>query len=80
MLDVARLNPRKFPMKLICTLLGIALLIIAVVYFVLPADSLPSFFPGHEAGVMRPHVKHGIVAAVAGVVLLAIGWIMGRRG
>ena len=66
-------------MKLICTLLGIALLIIAVVYFVLPADSLPSFFPGHEAGLMRPHVKHGIIAGVAGVVLLALGWIMGRR-
>jgi hypothetical protein len=66
-------------MKHICTLLGIALLIIAVVYFMLPADQLPSFFPGHEAGLMRPHVKHGVVAAVAGVGLLALGWIMGRR-
>jgi hypothetical protein len=66
-------------MKLICTLLGIALLIVAVVYFVMPADQLPGFFPGHEAGLMRPHMKHGIVAGVAGVVLLAVGWIMGRR-
>ena len=66
-------------MKLICTLLGIALLIVAVMYFMLPADQLPSFFPGHEAGVMRPHVKHAAVAGVAGGVLLAIGWIMGRR-
>lgn len=66
-------------MKLVATVLGIALLIVAVVYFVLPADQLPSFFPGHEAGLMRPHMKHGIVAGVAGVVLLALGWIMGRR-
>jgi hypothetical protein len=66
-------------MKLLCTLLGIALIVVAVMYFVMPADSLPSFFPGHEAGVMRMHMKHGIVAGVAGVVLLAIGWFMGRR-
>jgi hypothetical protein len=66
-------------MKFICTLLGIALLIVAGVYFMLPADPLPSFFPGHEAGVMRLHVKHGIVAGAAGAVLLMAGWFMGRR-
>lgn len=66
-------------MKLICTLLGIALIVVAVMYFVMPADSLPGFFPGHETGVMRMHMKHGIATGVAGVVLLAIGWFMGRR-
>jgi hypothetical protein len=67
-------------MKLICTLLGIVLIIVAVVYFVVPADQLPSFMPGHEAGVMRVHIKHGVLAGGLGVVLLIIGWIMGRRG
>jgi hypothetical protein len=67
-------------MKLICTLLGIVLIIVAVVYFVMPADQLPSFMPGHEAGVMRVHIKHGVLAGGLGVVLLIIGWIMGRRG
>ena len=66
-------------MKLICTLLGLALLVIAAMYFLMPADALPSFFPGHEAGVMRMHYKHGIVSAVIGVALLAAGWFMGRR-
>ena len=66
-------------MKVIITLLGIALIVVSIMYFVMPADSLPSFFPGHEVGVMRVHMKHGLVAAVAGVVLLAIGWFMGRR-
>jgi hypothetical protein len=67
-------------MKLIASLLGIILIVIAVIYFVLPADSLPSFFPGHEAGVTRIHVKHGIASGVLGVVLLAAGWFMGRKG
>jgi hypothetical protein len=66
-------------MKLVLTLLGVVLLVVAAVYFVLPADQLPSFFPGHEAGVTRMHTKHGIVAGVAGLVLLAAGVWMGRK-
>jgi hypothetical protein len=72
-------HEERLSMKLVATLLGIALIVVAVMYFMLPADSLPGFFPGHEAGVIRIHVKHGVVAAVAGVVLLALGWFMGRR-
>ena len=66
-------------MKLILTLLGVVLLVIAAVYFLMPADQLPGFFPGHEAGVTRMHYKHGIVSGVVGLVLLAAGTWMGRR-
>jgi hypothetical protein len=66
-------------MKLILTLLGVVLLVIAAVYFLVPADQLPAFFPGHEAGATRVHTKHGIVSGVAGVVLIAAGIWMGRR-
>ena len=66
-------------MKLILTVLGLVLIVAAVVYFLMPADQLPSFMPGHEAGVARVHMKHGLVSGVAGVVLLAAGWFMGRR-
>ncbi len=65
-------------MKLVLTLLGVVLLVVAAVYFLVPADQLPGFFPGHEAGVTRVHYKHGIVSGVAGVVLLASGVWMGR--
>ena len=66
-------------MKPVLTVLGIVLIIVAAVYFMMPADQLPGFFPGHEAGVDRIHAKHGIVAGVAGLVLLAAGVWMGRR-
>ena len=66
-------------MKLVLTLLGVVLLVVAAIYFLVPADQLPGFFPGHEAGVTRVHHKHGIVSGVAGVVLLAVGVWMGRR-
>jgi uncharacterized membrane-anchored protein YitT (DUF2179 family) len=70
---------REKSMKLILTLLGVVLLVIAAVYFLMPADQLPGFFPGHESGVTRMHYKHGVVAGVVGVVLLAAGVWMGRR-
>jgi len=66
-------------MKIIAYLLGILAIIAAVVYFVQPADQLPSFMPGHAAGMGHIRLKHGIAAAVVGVILLAIGWFAGRR-
>jgi ammonia channel protein AmtB len=58
----------------IAVLAGLALVAIAVVYWAEPAGSLPSFFPGHEAGSGHHHVKHGIAALVVGVVLLVFAW------
>jgi hypothetical protein len=66
-------------MKTVLTLLGVVLLIIAAVYVLVPADQLPGFFPGHEAGSTHVHVKHGVVSGVLGLVLLAAGVWMGRR-
>jgi hypothetical protein len=66
-------------MKFILSLAGLALIALAIVYFSMPADQLPAFLPGHQAGVMRVHVKHGAVAGAAGVVLIAIAWMMNRR-
>ncbi|MDB6166298.1 MAG: hypothetical protein JWQ83_1438 [Lacunisphaera sp.] len=66
-------------MKLILTLLGVVLLVVAAVYFLVPADQLPGFFPGHETGLARVRIKHGITAGVAGLVLVGAGMWMGRR-
>jgi hypothetical protein len=66
-------------MKLVLTLLGVVLLVVAAVYFLLPADQLPGFFPGHQAGVSRMHTKHGIVSGVLGLVLIGAGTFLGRR-
>ena len=66
-------------MKAIVTILGVLLLVAAAVYFLVPADSLPSFFPGHETGLSRLRVKHGVLSGGLGVVLLIASWFMGRR-
>jgi hypothetical protein len=66
-------------MKLVLNLLGVVLLVVAAVYFLLPADRLPTFFPGYAAGDNHMHTKHGIVAGVVGLVLLGAGAFVGRR-
>jgi len=66
-------------MKLVLRLLGLALILLAVIYFVTPADQLPSFLPGYEAGLARIRLKHGLASGAVGVVLAVVGWWMGRR-
>jgi hypothetical protein len=66
-------------MKSIAYLLGALLIVIAAIYLLVPADSLPAFFPGHEAGLTRIRLKHGLAAGVVGIILLAVGWFVGRR-
>jgi hypothetical protein len=65
-------------MRAVAIILGLALLAVAVVYWVVPAGSLPSFVPGFEAGSARVHMKHGLAAAAVAVVVFAIGWYAGR--
>jgi len=48
-------------------------------YFLVPADSLPTFFPGHETGLMRIRAKHGMLTGAIGVVLPGVSWFLGRR-
>ena len=58
----------------LAVVLGIALIAVSVVYWAEPARSLPSFFPGHEAGSNHHHVKHGIAAFLVGLACLAFAW------
>ena len=54
--------------------LGLVLIAIAVVYWVEPARSLPSFFPGHQAGSGHHHTKHGIASFLVGLACLVFAW------
>ena len=67
------MDSRKWLVAL-AILVGIALIAIAAVYWAEPARSLPSFFPGHEAGSSHHHVKHGIAAFFVGLACLAFAW------
>jgi ammonia channel protein AmtB len=55
-------------------LAGVVLIVIAIVYWAEPAKSLPSFFPGHQAGSAHHHVKHGIAAFFVGLAAFVFAW------
>jgi amino acid permease len=54
--------------------LGLALIVVGIIYFVDSADALPSFFPGHQTGSSHHHAKHGIAALVLGLGCFVIAW------
>ena len=65
-------------MRIVAVILGLAFAAVAIVYWTMPAGSLPGFLPGFEAGSSLVHVKHGIAAAVVAVLCFAFGWYTGR--
>ncbi len=54
--------------------IGVALIVVAAIYWIEPAHSLPGFFPGHAKGSAHHHVKHGVAALVVGLAVLAFAW------
>jgi hypothetical protein len=66
-------------MKVVAYLLGIVFIVIGVMYFLIPANSLPAFFPGYDPELARTHLKHAIASGIVGVVLLVVGWYLGRH-
>jgi hypothetical protein len=61
-------------------IIGLALLALAVLYWVDSASALPAFLPGHDAGSSHHHVKHGIAAAVLGIGCLIFAWFQTGGG
>lgn len=61
-------------------IVGLALLVLAALYFVDTASALPSFIPGHSAGSSHHHVKHGIAAALLGLGCLIFAWFQTGGG
>ena len=60
-------------MRIVLFIAGIVGIALAVMYFMIPAASLP--LPdalGHQAGSQAIHIKHGVAAALAGIVCLVL--------
>jgi thiosulfate reductase cytochrome b subunit len=53
--------------------LSIICVIVAIMYFVLPGGSLPTFLPGYVAGSTHVHRMHAFAAATGAIVFLLIG-------
>jgi amino acid permease len=55
--------------------IGIALIVVGVIYLVQNEHAIPSFFPGHSSQPSsHHHAKHGIAAILLGLACLAFAW------
>ena len=58
----------------LAVLIGVLLVIVAVMYWVVPAGSLPHFFPGFLAESTLRHYKHGLASFIVALALFAYAW------
>ena len=60
---------------------GVLLVLLAFVYWSTPAGLLPAFLPGHEAGSLTIHFKHGLASFILGLAAFVFVWFRtGRKG
>jgi hypothetical protein len=64
-------------------LLGSFLIAIAIVYWALPADELPTWLPGHKPSSHpahgHHHKRHGLVAFMLGFAFVSGAYLMSRE-
>ena len=72
------MNKRRLLMVLLI-IAGVALVALGIYYWVTPAGSLPSFFPGHLAGSAHKHVKHGLAALIVAIVCFLGAWMLSGK-
>jgi multisubunit Na+/H+ antiporter MnhB subunit len=60
--------------------IGIVFLVIAGIYFLEPAKSLPHFFPGYDSSLAKTHYKHGIAALAVSLIAFAYVWFESGKG
>jgi hypothetical protein len=57
---------------------GVAFIGLAILYWALPADSLPSWLPGHKPHSHphhgHHHKRHGLAAFLLGITALGLAW------
>ena len=68
------MTARSRPVIAAAIVVGVLLILLAFVYWIDPAKSLPSFIPGHQAGSHHHHIKHGIASFLVGVACLVFAW------
>lgn len=60
-------------------LVGLLLIVVSYIYFIEPAKSLPSFFPGYNPTLARHHYTHGVGTLVLGLVAFAFAWFQSGK-
>jgi hypothetical protein len=55
-------------------LMGALLVMVAIFYFMTPAENLPSWMPGFISGSTKIHYKHGVGSLILGIAAFIFAW------
>ena len=69
----------KKTLEISALIIGIIFVIIAIYYWITPAGSLISYFPGYEVGSTIIHFKHGLASFILALVFFAYAWFKGGK-
>jgi uncharacterized membrane protein len=69
----------KKTLTILAVILGLAFVVLAIFYWMTPADMLPMFMPGYDAAMTTSHIKHGIASLVIGLGLLIYAWFASAK-
>ena len=61
-------------LAVILGIIALLFIVVAIIYIVTPADSLPSFIPGHIAGSTGHHPLKATGSIVVGIVFAVGAW------
>ncbi len=68
------------PLPLLAGVLGVVFLVLAAVYWLTPAGSLPAFLPGYDAGSAHVHSRHALGSLIVALALFAFAWFQRTPG
>jgi hypothetical protein len=69
----------KKTLNILAVVFGVAFIVLAIYYWVTPANALPAFMPGYDAALATVHVKHGLASLVVGLALLVYAWFASAK-
>ena len=67
------------PIAVVIAVFGVLAAIAAILYFALPAHSLPALLPGRVAHITGHRNRRGAGAAVVAVVLFVLAWVVAKH-
>jgi hypothetical protein len=67
-------------LAIVLVIVGIAAIVVGVLYLTQPAHSLPTFFPGYAAHAVGKHSKRGYAGISFGGVLVIIAVVVAFSG
>jgi len=56
-------------LSILAVIIGIVLVVLAFVYWLTPANALPSYMPGYDPSLSTVHFKHGLASLLLGLAL-----------